>query len=91
MYDLYIPSNRLFLDGVFIDQNDDNDPALQTYRAWLAQGNGPDVLPDPPDYNPPPPVTATIARIATAMEQLAIVNPTIDDLTNRIFPLAITL
>jgi hypothetical protein len=86
MYVIYYPSGRLFKDGVLINQVD-GDPDYLEYLAWLGAGNGPTPIPDP--YTPP--VTATIARIALAMEQLGIVTPDASQMANQIFPLAVTL
>lgn len=86
-YTMYYPSGRLFKDGVEFAA-DDTNADYQDYVAWLSLGNGPDYVPDP--VSPAPP-TATIARIATAMERLGIVAPTADEMTGQIFPLAVTL
>lgn len=87
MYTYYYPSGRLFKDGTQIVV-DDTLPDYQEYQAWLAAGNQPEYVPDPVE---PAPATATIARIATAMERLSIVNASSDDLVSQIFPLAVTL
>lgn len=45
MYTISYPSGTIRLDGLVVPQ-DDSKPEYQAYAAWLALGNGPDVLAD---------------------------------------------
>jgi hypothetical protein len=86
MYTVYYPSGRLFEDGVLIDQVDGNPP-YDAYVLWLQAGNGPDLLPDPPEPEP----TATVEQIAAAMQQLGVSAVDHNQMNNSVFPLAVTL
>lgn len=86
MYTLYYPSGRLFKDDVLVNQAV-GDPVYEEYLAWVRLDNGPTFLPDPPV----PPAVATAGQIAQAMLQLGYTEATLMQLTDDVFPLAVTL
>lgn len=85
-YVMFYPSGRLFKDGVEFP-SDDRDPTFQEYADWLAAGNGPDYVPDPPAPEP----TATAAQVAAAMQLLGVTAVDTNEMSNSVFPLAVTL
>lgn len=87
-YTLSTPSGKITRDGTINVPSDDTDPEYQLYQAWLAAGNGPDIVQDPP---PPPPSGVSALQIMNAMSQMGLETATAEQLAGDVYTLALTL
>lgn len=83
-YTISYPSGILRKDGVILTPLDDTNPDYVDYIAWLNDGNGPDMVPDPVP-------TATPAQVNAALTQLGLSTVTAEQLAGDVFNLALTL